>query len=254
MAAKRPVKRSLAWLAEEGEKFKNAVLGQTNYVGGRVPFPMNPTFRPNQPLKDATRREIYSRWKQDPKLWTPRQISASYGISIKRAEAIIKLKALEARMVGEGFVPQRNYVAGMEQMLAAQAKPVIRENLREVVPQIGKPRYVAIDEESTFDAEDAAKRLSRASYAEVREAIEQSDNVPLHPKQLDTNAPKERVSYKVLARNSRLGNKRWQFMVTDVNRKVALEDRSILVRDRSGILREATDAERLRRAHSMNWA
>jgi hypothetical protein len=250
MSAKQSGRRSMAWLVTEGEKFRNAILGQTNYVGGRIPFPLNPTFRPNPPLTDATRRAIFAQWQRDPTYWTPRQLSQSYGISIKRVEAILKLKALEARMVADGFVVQTDYVKGMEQMLVAQSKPIIRENVREMIPSVGKPRYVAIDEDSTFTAEDAARYLNRLPFEEIQKRIENADDwpqLPFHSERVETEKP------EILAQHPKLGNKRWAFMITDVNEKLEPKKREVLVRERDGVLRKATKAERRRQARKLNW-
>ena len=51
---------------------------------------MNPLFKPQPPVSDAKREEIYRLFVDDR--LTPRNIADKHGISIKRTEAILKLK------------------------------------------------------------------------------------------------------------------------------------------------------------------
>lgn len=64
-----------------------------NWLGDNVPFPNNPTFRPVPPIPDENKTEIYNAFVIHKK--SPRQIAEDQRISIKRVEAIIRLKALE---------------------------------------------------------------------------------------------------------------------------------------------------------------
>lgn len=57
---------------------------------------MNPFFKPQPPLSDSTKEEIWLKFTQEGQ--TPRKIGTDYGVSLKRVEAILKLKKLEKDM------------------------------------------------------------------------------------------------------------------------------------------------------------
>ncbi|KAI9597348.1 eukaryotic mitochondrial regulator protein-domain-containing protein [Syncephalis fuscata] len=253
-SASKQLRRAVNWLLNEGDKYKYMTPGQTNYVGmGRHPFPLNPAFRPNAPLTDKTRSEIFSLWYNNPAVWTPRQISNQYNISIKRAEAILRLKAYEARESAKNMVVQKHYVDGMEKMLGAQSKMVLSELPHEAIPHVGKPQYIAIGEETKFGPENAAKLLERLSYKKIKQSVDEKGRQSITLAQLQLEQNNKSSEAQVIAREPSLGNKRWQFMITDINRKVDVTKRQILVRDTDGTLREADSQERRQRAHKMSW-
>lgn len=76
------------------------------------PFPNNPLFQPRPPLSDALRQEVYEAFVSDPETWTVRKLATKYNISLKRVEAILKLKAAEKEM--EINVNTRNAHESME--------------------------------------------------------------------------------------------------------------------------------------------
>ena len=103
------------WLEKSGFQFKNHDIPR-NWLGGdRVefvyvpigagltltlpqPFPLNPTFKPPTPVSDKLRNTIYQTFMVDPAQNSVRVLSERYGLSIKRVDAILRLKGLEASM------------------------------------------------------------------------------------------------------------------------------------------------------------
>jgi predicted xylose isomerase-like sugar epimerase len=57
---------------------------------------LNPSFKPPTPLSDARRQQIFDQFIFDPKVNNVRALAARNGISIKRVDAILRLKGLEA--------------------------------------------------------------------------------------------------------------------------------------------------------------
>jgi hypothetical protein len=55
-------------------------------------------FQPRPPLSDATKQEIYEAFVSDSENWTVRKLATKFGISLKRVEAILKLKSTEKEM------------------------------------------------------------------------------------------------------------------------------------------------------------
>jgi hypothetical protein len=112
------------WLADKGAQFKEARrprnwLGKviedgktipivefiflfSFYVreyltyGSTQPFPLNTTFRPPTPISDALRSELYRLYISDPRANSVRQLAQRYHISLKRVDAILRLKGLES--------------------------------------------------------------------------------------------------------------------------------------------------------------
>jgi hypothetical protein len=69
---------------------------------------MNPLFNPQPPLNDSTKEEIWLKFTQEQQ--TPRKIGFDYGISLKRVEAILKLKKLEKDMVKKVCLFNYNFI------------------------------------------------------------------------------------------------------------------------------------------------
>lgn len=82
-----------------------------------MPFPLNPSFRPPTPLSDARRQHIFDHFMVDPKANTVRALATRHGISIKRVDAILRLKGLEASWKEEGKELQTEFCSGMESIL-----------------------------------------------------------------------------------------------------------------------------------------
>ncbi|KZO92753.1 hypothetical protein CALVIDRAFT_567054 [Calocera viscosa TUFC12733] len=92
------------WIANAGSKWKLPVEGGPNWLGMAVGqdetgygliFPKNPSFRPPTPLSNADRNTIFAAWQRQPGEVTVRELSAKYGISLDRINAVIKLKQYE---------------------------------------------------------------------------------------------------------------------------------------------------------------
>jgi hypothetical protein len=56
---------------------------------------MNPSFKPPPPLSDALRQQIYNEFMEDPIKNSVRILSQRYHLSLKRVDAILRLKGLE---------------------------------------------------------------------------------------------------------------------------------------------------------------
>lgn len=56
---------------------------------------MNPSFRPPPPISDAQRETMYVEYMKDPEANSVRVLSQRYNLSIKRVDAILRLKGLE---------------------------------------------------------------------------------------------------------------------------------------------------------------
>ncbi|GLB43497.1 putative eukaryotic mitochondrial regulator protein [Lyophyllum shimeji] len=77
-----------------GEKYRLADA-PNKWLGGGVPFPMNPSFKPPAPVSDAIRTAIYRSYMMDPVKNNARVLSQRYHLSLKRIDAILRLKGME---------------------------------------------------------------------------------------------------------------------------------------------------------------
>ncbi|KAL0951758.1 hypothetical protein HGRIS_008430 [Hohenbuehelia grisea] len=97
-----------------GAQYKHATCKQ--WLGGNVPFPLNPSFKPPAPVPDAVRSKIYHDYMVNPKAETIRQLARTHNISLKRVDAILRLKGMEADWV-KGKPLQTGFQFGMENIL-----------------------------------------------------------------------------------------------------------------------------------------
>jgi hypothetical protein len=63
------------------------------------PFPMNPSFKPPIPLSDALRTILYQKYMEDPVKNSVRELARQHHLSMKRVDAILRLKGLEESWV-----------------------------------------------------------------------------------------------------------------------------------------------------------
>ncbi|KAF9409060.1 hypothetical protein BGZ94_002090, partial [Podila epigama] len=221
------------WLQTEGARFATPSFSGTNYIGD-TPFPMNPLFKPTPPLSDHTKEEIYAYHMSDKTEWTPRKLGMKYNISMKRVEAILRLKHLEREMVADGFVPQQNFTRGMEQLMGVKQvrSEAIVEPLSDILPQVGSPKFEAINEDDTFTAEDAANVLKRRPLAEIKaKMLEEERNNPF--KLVDSIkgvAKKVAPNTMPVSKNAAEGNARFKFAFVDTSKKTTL------IREKDGTL------------------
>lgn len=137
------------------EQFRRG--GVRSFARPDQPFPMNPLFRPPPPLSDQTRSRIYSHYRQNPGLHTPRALAEHFGISIARVYAVLRLKSVQETLVAAGKPLHVDLAAGMDKMLGAKniapnQGPRIRpmEPVRESTVNPLKPFLLFLDEEEAF--------------------------------------------------------------------------------------------------------
>ena len=142
------------------------------FVNGLAyPFPLNPTYKPIPPISNKTRSDIYEFYLKDKSHWTPRRLATSFGISIIRVQAILRLKALEQKMKSDGKPIQKQLTKGMESLLKAvtvhQDNPNPKEPLRYEYGSAYHPLFTFPDESESFTPEDAATILQKKPHANV---------------------------------------------------------------------------------------
>ncbi|KAF9977391.1 hypothetical protein BGZ73_006138 [Actinomortierella ambigua] len=242
-AVETPVQRKMPfrrrkfvkWAESEGLAYENPSFAGPKYIS-ETPFPMNPLFKPAPPISNSTKDEIYKLHRSDTNKWTPRQLGSKYNISIKRVEAILRLKHLEQEMVKEGFIPQTKFTQGMEQLLGVRKEraAIYAEPLVDVLPQVGAPKFEAIDEEANFTAADAARVLKRRPLAEIKERLlEEERRSPFKlVDSINGVAQKEPLQTTPISKNASEANPRFKFMFKDTSKKTS----TTLIREQDGTL------------------
>ncbi|THH12285.1 hypothetical protein EW146_g7762 [Bondarzewia mesenterica] len=126
---------------EDGERKKPARPKDPNYKergianGCRMfhqPFPLNPSFKPPTPVSDALRTSIYSQFMSNPDINSVRNLAGRYHLSIKRVDAILRLKGLEEHWI-KGFPLQTGFRHGMERFLGVETDESLRKTHNEWV-------------------------------------------------------------------------------------------------------------------------
>ncbi|KAJ2742277.1 hypothetical protein GGI20_004596 [Coemansia sp. BCRC 34301] len=257
----------IGWVLTQSKPYKTMKPGRTNYINGlNRPFPLNPAFRPRMPLSDAKKEDIYKDYLSDPVRNTPRILGSKYFISIKRVEAILKLKAIEHHMVhNDQIVAQKSLTAGMESILGMSKDSIgVTERLVAMVPRVSTPRFHAVPEEKEFTATDAAEVLGRKPYQHILDRLAASkpyvvDYAGLDPQfapqptikpskseaaRLESLGPAEE---QVLSKEESLASRRWKFVFTDIGKQASMSDRQVLIRDNDGTLKRAGREYKLKR-------
>ncbi|KAJ8489880.1 hypothetical protein ONZ45_g13409 [Pleurotus djamor] len=131
---------------------------QQNWLGGKVPFPLNTSFRPPAPISDSQRTRMYEEFIRDPVKNDARALAQKYHLSIKRVDAILRLKGMEADWV-KGKQLQTGFQAGMEEILGTKGfAEIVNSDLR----------YDAQEADSLEEEEnrDALRQRYQRSYWE----------------------------------------------------------------------------------------
>ncbi|KAI9330941.1 eukaryotic mitochondrial regulator protein-domain-containing protein [Obelidium mucronatum] len=236
------------WLKSDGLQYKNQT--EAKFIGRYgAPFPMNPLFKPVPPLADATRQEIYELYKSDPETQSPLKLATRFGVSIARIQAILRLKALEAKMQKEDKPIQAQLTYHMEKMLRVDptGKKNIKEPLRILPSERLKPLFQFIDEADGISPEDAAALLEKEPYANVQHKLDmQAERVF----SLDGPDPLEATNVKSveLEKDPRVGNaKGFKFQFVDISK---VEKQPMFIRDGEGLLRTASKLEVYNKRHA----
>ncbi|KAJ1956826.1 hypothetical protein EC988_001148 [Linderina pennispora] len=253
------------WLRSDGGKYKNVMGGKTNWVGGTVPFPLNPMFRPSAPLPDTIKEQIYKDYRADPLANTPRVLGEKYQVSIKRVEAILKLKAIEHQMIEyKQGAAQKKLTAAMESMLGVGTAKKLREGLVTEMPRVSGPRFHAVPEGKPFSAADAADVLGRKPYQHIIDRLAASKPYVIEYDGLNEEfapRPQQKLSKReankleslgpaedqVIAKDEVLASRRWKFVFTDVGKGLEMKDREVLIRETDGTLKKAGREYKLKR-------
>ncbi|KAI6136246.1 eukaryotic mitochondrial regulator protein-domain-containing protein, partial [Pisolithus sp. B1] len=131
-----------------------------NWLGGDIPFPLNPSFKPPTPLSNTLRTQLYQSYMRDPEMNSVRALSSRHNISIKRVDAILRLKGLEEAWK-KGKPLQTGFTQGMEWLLAVPQPHEIVKGSRD--PSATNPRY-DVGEADQQDEVGGANDISRLRY------------------------------------------------------------------------------------------
>ncbi|KAJ7781859.1 eukaryotic mitochondrial regulator protein-domain-containing protein [Mycena maculata] len=141
--------------------------------GSLSPFPMNPSFKPPTPISDVIRSRMYADYMLDPETNSIRALSQRYHISLKRVEAILRLKGLEAAYV-KGKPLQTGFLWGMEMLLGVKTTQAASE-----ADRVDAHTADMLEQEENRDA--ARQRFQRQYW----ESVVDDGKEPLLPASLE---------------------------------------------------------------------
>ncbi|KAJ3507914.1 hypothetical protein NLJ89_g6037 [Agrocybe chaxingu] len=163
--------------------YKYRYASPKHYLGEQ-PFPMNLSFKPPPPISDAQRDAMYKIYMMDPKRNGVRRLAKRTNMSIKRVDAVLRLKGLENAWK-KGKQLQTGFQVGMDKLLGAQTHSVV-DNLYKVVaeseallkkrlrPRFGFDHPNSI-EHADFEQPDVNVERADAHRADMLEEDEQRD-------------------------------------------------------------------------------
>jgi hypothetical protein len=142
------------WIAGPGRKYRDPA--PRNWLSPGMPFPLNESFRPPPPISDALRTHIYFSYMADPEANSVRALAARHHLSIKRIDAILRLKGLEESWKKDGKSIQTGFMQGMESILGVpqtkvfttldESKPVpVQYDTNQQVAKTHSDRYDAVE-------------------------------------------------------------------------------------------------------------
>lgn len=239
-----------AWYKQMREKLSKNEFGPM-FLGGSYPFPYNTEFKPQPPLANNVKDQIFSTWRSDASKWTPRQLSLRYKISIERVKAVIRMKSLQAKMVSEGFLVNSKYVQAIESILGCSKATTFSEHAQALQVDLTRnmaPKLVAVPKDETFTSMDAALVLGRRLapiHAAIREEVDSNRPFDPNPDYTIKITDKERQSLYI--KKDPYEASRWQFVFTDTSMgSSSPKEDEFLIREKDGTLRWAHVTERAR--------
>ncbi|CAL1694580.1 unnamed protein product [Somion occarium] len=160
------------WLNTTGKQFKEPHRPR-NWLGGQVPFPLNPSFKPPTPASDELRSLIYTQYMANPEGNSVRALAERFGLSIKRVDAILRLKGLEEHWK-KGKQLQTGFQVGMEEILGVAQDRQTRRSLTRGADELGEDTTAAdlqLEAEGSDSARDRYQRMFWEPVAEGKDAI-----------------------------------------------------------------------------------
>ncbi|KII93970.1 hypothetical protein PLICRDRAFT_411327 [Plicaturopsis crispa FD-325 SS-3] len=184
-----------------------------NFLGKTHPFPLNPSFKPPIPVSDKLRTKIYVEFMTDPQENNVRVLSDKYQLSLKRVDAILRLKGLEAHWIKEKKTVQTGFVKGMEGLLGCSTLGNAQEerNPNYIPGDDSEPEFIDIkrydvtlaDKLDEVDGDDKSRlRYQRMFW----EPVAESDEDAIMPEILE-RARQDQIKAKDEARLAKSGPK-----------------------------------------------
>ncbi|KAF9230088.1 eukaryotic mitochondrial regulator protein-domain-containing protein, partial [Melanogaster broomeanus] len=176
-----------------------------NWLGDKVPFPLNPSFKPPTPLSDAFRSQLFRAYTVDPNTNSIRTLAARHNTSIKRVNAILRLKRVEEEWKKNKPL-QTGFTKGMEDLLGVtdatrrmEAEPdgdtpIQYYHTGQNDQETTRDRYNV--EEADMQDQVEGKHMARRQYqATFWESVTEGEE-PVMPTILEATRPSTRASAK----------------------------------------------------------
>ncbi|TFY83511.1 hypothetical protein EWM64_g495 [Hericium alpestre] len=150
------------WKNTVGKQFEEAHRPR-NWLSKEGPFPLNKSFQPPTPVSDAMRTSIYKQFMASPDANSIRNLSARYHMSIKRIEAILRLKGLEEHWI-KGKHIQTGFREGMERILGVKIEAAHQKSHEDWV--LSRMNVVEADVLDQAEGNDPARARYRRMFWE----------------------------------------------------------------------------------------
>jgi len=143
---------------------------------------MNPSFKPPAPVSDALRTKIYQDFMKNPEVNNVRALSQRYHLSLKRVDAILRLKGMEHAWIKEGKTLQTGFLTGMEKILGVKQD----EEIRAALPE-GERDWTRFDvhEADTLEQEEQRDAVRQRYQRLYFESVPEDGREPIVPSSLE---------------------------------------------------------------------
>ncbi|KAF8956051.1 eukaryotic mitochondrial regulator protein-domain-containing protein [Flammula alnicola] len=168
---------------------------------GDTPFPMNPSFKPPPPISNEQKEVMFRMYLAHRLENGPRRLAKRFNLSLKRVNAILRLKLLEKTFERgkDKRVLQTGFEAGMEKLLGAQTHSsvsAIKQNLVATEKWLDQALNTSPEKydaalvdpfdptHPSFEAPDVNESRSDVHKSDMLEEEEQRDATPSHYERL----------------------------------------------------------------------
>jgi len=179
---------------------------------------MNPSFIPPIPVSNTLRTTLYNAYMADPLQNDVRELARKYHLSMKRVDAILRLKGHENAWIQEKKTLQTGFLAGMEHLLGVKRNREARRGISDEQPDSIRHD---VDEADALEEEEKRDRARQKYQRMFWEPVSDGGAEPTMPGILD--------EAKDQKRQTAMGAKATKYGLGILSRQTGTSDKVVVV-------------------------